>query len=183
MNKRIIIVPGGFQYVKNYGGYDGVDIWLKSSPKNLPTADYYIGHSGGVNFILSHYDSIHSGKFIFINPLIRKRNILSLLWNWIKFFFIEGIRRKKIVPINNWLYGFKLVLKLLKVDVFGIIQKIPKEKFFIIKGKNDVWFCDKKSAEMIRNSGIKLIEVDAGHDWNQNIAETVKKFIDNSNIN
>jgi len=44
MNK-VLIFPGSFQFVKNYGNYDGWDIWLKPYPEELPFADYYIGHS------------------------------------------------------------------------------------------------------------------------------------------
>ena len=178
---KILIFPGGFQAVKNYGNYEGVDIWLKSYSKEVPSADYYIGHSGGASFILSHHSSISNGRFILVNPLIRKRGILSLLWNWVRFFFVEGIKREKIVPISNWFYGLRLVSKLLKVDVFSIVQKIPRENLVIIRGKNDVWFCDEKSSEMIKKSGIKLIEVDAGHDWNKKIAETVKNLLSDFN--
>jgi len=43
--KKVLIFPGAFQTVKNYGNYDGLDIWLKSfSVKEIPSADYYIGH-------------------------------------------------------------------------------------------------------------------------------------------
>jgi len=181
MNK-ILIFPGAFQTVKNYGSYDGLDIWLKSfSQKGIPVADYYIGHSGGVNFILSHYDSIQKGKFIFINPLIKKRSIIVVIWNWLKFFFVEGIKRRKIVSVTNWLYCLKMVSRLLKVDVFGIIQKIPKENIVVIRGKNDNYFCDKESAEIIKSNNIKLIEVEAGHDWNEKIAQAVETCIAPSN--
>ncbi len=180
--KKVLIFPGAFQTVKNYGNYDGLDIWLKSSlTKDIPVADCYIGHSGGVNFILSHYDSIQKGKFIFINPLIKKRSIIVFFWNWLKFFFIEGIKRKKIVPISNWLYCIKMVLRLLKVEVFDIIQKIPKENIVIIRGKNDNYFCDEESVEIIKNNNIKLIEVEAGHDWNEKIAQVVETYIAYSN--
>jgi hypothetical protein len=180
--KKILIFPGTFQTIKNYGDYDGLDIWLKSSfIKDIPPADYYIGHSGGINFILSHYDSIQKGKFIFINPLIKKRSIIILLWNWLKFFFVESIKIRKVVPISNWLYCLKMVSRLLKIDVFGIIQKIPKENLVIIRGKNDNYFCDKESAEIIKSNNIKLIEIEAGHDWNEKIAQAVKTCIIPSN--
>ncbi len=175
---RVLIFPGAFQMVKNYGNYDGLDIWLKScSIKEIPAARYYVGHSGGVNFILSHYDAIRNGKFIFVNPLIKKRSLLVLFWEWIKFFFGEGIPLRKLVPINNWPYGLRQILALLKVDVFDIIQKIPQKDLVVIRGKDDHYFCDERSAEIIRNNGIKLVEVDAGHDWNENVARAVEGLI------
>ncbi|MDE2399531.1 MAG: hypothetical protein KGL67_00750 [Patescibacteria group bacterium] len=175
--KKALIFPGAFQYVKNYGGYDGLDIWLKSFPDELPVADYYIGHSGGVNFILSHYNSIKNGKFILVNPLIKKENFLFVLIRWFKFFFTEGISWRKVTPIRSWLFGIKRVLEILNIDVLDTIIKIPKENITIIRGKNDNYFCDKKSVEILKNKGFKVLEVDAGHDWNENIAKVVKSCI------
>jgi len=176
--KKVLIFPAAFQAVKNYGGYEGCDIWLKSfSRKNIPAADYYVGHSGGVNFILSNYDFLHGGKFIFINPQIEKKNIAVLFRNWIRFFFSEGIKKEKIVPIKNRGHGIKSVWKLLKVDVWKIIQKIPKGDLIIVRGVKDDYFRDKKSAEVIKNYGIKLVEVEAGHDWNDEIARAVRALV------
>lgn len=176
---KVVIIPGAFQYVKNYNGYNGVDIWLKSFPNELPVADYYIGHSGGVNFILTHYDSTQKGKFIFINPQIRKRNFLVLLVGWVEFFFLEGIKWKKITPISSWPFGIKRLLGLLKVDVFGIMLKMPQKDLIVVRGKNDNYFCDKESVKILKNNNFIVIEVEAGHDWNENIAETVNKIINN----
>ncbi|MDO8471179.1 MAG: hypothetical protein Q7S49_01035 [bacterium] len=180
MNTKVLIFPGGFQYVKNYLKYDGVDIWLKSSPQNIPIADYYIGHSAGASFILSNYDSIKDGTFILVNPLIRKRNIISFLWSWIKFFILEGVKKehrlKRLVPIRDWPYGFKKVLELIKVDVLDIVQRIPKENIVIVRGNKDYYFCDENSVELIKRNDIKLIEIDAGHDWNEKMEETINSL-------
>jgi hypothetical protein len=177
MNFKIIVFPGAFQYVKNYGNYDGLDIWLKNfQQKEISKPDCIVAHSAGVNFSLT-LKNPENCKFIFINPLIKKRNILSVLLSWIKFLFVEGVKMEKIAPINNWPYDFKLIFKLLKVDVFDFIKKIPKDKITIIRGKKDDFFCDKKASEIIKKEGINLIEVDAGHDWNQNIEEAVTKLL------
>ena len=180
MNKKALIFPGGFQYAENYTGYKGIDIWLKSASTKIPIVDFYIGHSAGASFILSNYNSIRSGKFIFINPLIRKRNVILFLWAWIKFFIFEGRKKKHklktLVPMHDWLFGFRKVLELIRVDVLDIIQRIPKDNIVIVRGKDDYYFCDKKSVEIIQQNGIKFIEVDAGHDWNEKIAETVKNL-------
>lgn len=176
--KKALVFPGAFQLVKNYGKFEGLDIWLKSdSEKNIAPADYYIGHSLGGNFLLSICGSQRKGKFILINPLIRKRNILSLIIAWIKFLLFEGIERRKIVPITNLFYAFRKAVRLLNVDVLGIIKNIPKEDLIIIRGKKDNYLCDGKSAEIIKNNKLQLIETDAGHDWNDKIAELVDGII------
>ncbi|MFA5936880.1 MAG: hypothetical protein WC822_03310 [Candidatus Paceibacterota bacterium] len=176
--QKVLIFPGAFQWVKNYGSYDGVDIWLKEkSGQEIPMADYLIGHSLGASFILSHYNSNSNCKFILINPLIKKRSTINSLLCWLKFLNLEGIRSEKKVPKENWLFGFIQAFKLLKVDILGAIQKIPKENVIIIRGKNDVFFCDEESVKIIKNNNITLIEVESGHDWNEKIAEAVNKFI------
>ncbi|KKT79278.1 MAG: hypothetical protein UW76_C0030G0014 [Parcubacteria group bacterium GW2011_GWF2_44_8b] len=78
--------------------------------------------------------------------------------------------------MHDWLFGFRKVLELIRVDVLDIIQRIPKDNIVIVRGKDDYYFCDKKSVEIIQQNGIKFIEVDAGHDWNEKIAETVKNL-------
>ncbi len=51
------------------------------------------------------------------------------------------------------------------------------ENLIIIRGKKDTYFCDGKSAEIIRNNKLQLIEIDAGHDWNDKIAELVDSIV------
>jgi hypothetical protein len=71
---KILLFPGAFQFLKNYGHYAGVDIWLKETqPRSLPFAGCYIGHSAGSVFTLSNCTLPTSAKFIFVNPLVKKR--------------------------------------------------------------------------------------------------------------
>ena len=181
MNKKsILVIPGAFQFVKNYGNYEGMDIWLKSNLKEkIPTSNYIIAHSAGAIFALTLSDHFQGRRFILINPPIKKRNILNLFLRWIKFLVLEGIKTEKVVPITNWIYGLKKLFKLLKIDTLEIIKKIPGDNLVIIRGKKDDFFCDKESAEVIKNNNINLIETDAGHDWNEKIAEVVANLISN----
>jgi hypothetical protein len=72
-NKKIIVIPGAFQYAKNYGGYAGIDIWLKDNKQTeISNPDYIIAHSFGINFILT-LKNLESCNFIFINPVIKKK--------------------------------------------------------------------------------------------------------------
>jgi hypothetical protein len=97
--------------------------------------------------------------------------------SWIKFFFSEGIAWRKIIPISSWPFGFKKLFEFLKVDAFEIMSKIPKENLIVIRGKNDNYFCDKKSVEILKNNGFTVMEVEAGHDWNENIAKAIASYI------
>lgn len=175
--KKILIFPGAFQKVIHYSGYEGVDIWMKGSlPREIPEAETYIGHSEGVNFILSRYETLPKAKFIFVNPLVRNRSLFVLFWHWIAFLLFEGIPKEKIVPLTNWAYAMEKAIGLLRIDVLEIIKKIPKEDIVVIRGTNDRYFCDSASGDLLRTAGIPFLEVDAGHDWNGNIGQAVDKI-------
>ena len=176
--ERALIFPGSFQSVKNYGGYRGVDIWLRSTPAGeIPPAACYIGHSGGASFVLSRYDSLRPGKLIFVNPFVKKRRIAVLIWDWLIFLAFEGVRMDKIVPVMDWPHGIKMLWRVLPIDTWAVMQKIPKEDIIVVRGRHDHYFCDDESAAMIRDAGIKLVEVDAGHDWNGTIARAVENCL------
>lgn len=172
--ENILVVPGTIQYAKNYGDYMGLDIWIEGANREVPSdAECFIGHSLGVSYILNSH--IESGKkFIFINPLVKKRNLLDLFLRWIRFHIFEGIKREKVVPVKYWAHTLKQVLKLLKVDVLGEMQKIPKEDVLVIRGLQDDFFCDKEDVEILKKNNFKVIEVEAGHDWNDNVAKAVE---------
>lgn len=169
------VLPGTIQSAQNYG-YDGLDIWMDKKIEKLPNAKIFIGHSLGVNFILK-YNINHDSRFIFINPLLKERCFFVHFMNWLKFLVFEGFSTKKAVPAKHWWHTLKQVLSLLKVDVLGEIKKIPPEKIIIIRGKYDNYFCDKKNIEILKACPIKFIEVEAGHDWNENIKNAVEDIL------
>ena len=104
---KITLFPGGFQLVKNYGGYKGVDIWMGQKFENeLRDSDYFIGHSGGASFAV-RYASNQTSKFILVNPLAKKRSLPNLFLRWLKFLVFEGIKREKIIPVRYWFYALK----------------------------------------------------------------------------
>lgn len=176
--KKIMLFPGGFQYVKNYG-YDGTDIWVgEKFTDEIKNADCFIGHSGGASFAV-RYAANRTSKFILVNPLVKRKNILFLFLRWLKYVFQEGLPKEKFIPMRYWPYAFRKVLESTKIDFLFSIKDVPKENIVIIRGKRDYFFCDKEAAEIIRKNGIKLIEVDAGHDWNETIAEEVRGIINN----
>jgi len=175
---KTLLFPGAFQAVKNYGNYEGVDIWLNPTPlEKFPSADCYVGHSAGSAFILVHCDSFADRRFIFINPLVKKRSVPSMSRAWIRYFLGEGIRWKRIISVSHWLHGLKLVRQLIDVDFQSAVEKISKGNLIVIRGKNDHWICDEASVDILKENKIHYIEVDAGHDWNENIAQAVKALL------
>ena len=173
-------MPGIGQSVNNYIDYNGLEIWMKTGLENeLDNTDYLIGHSLGASFALVHNKNPNC-KFILINPLIHKKNFVILVFRWIKFILFEGFKLKKVVPFKYWFYTFINIFNLVKVDVLSAIKKLPKDNIFIIRGKKDNFFCDNEAVEIMKENGFEFSEIDAGHDWNENIAETVKRYLKNN---
>lgn len=174
--KKITLFPGGFQSAKNYG-YPGVDIWTGEKFRdNLKGSDIFIGHSAGASFAL-RYAANQTSKYIFVNPLAERRNIFFLFLCWIRYAFQEGLPMRKFVPMKYWPGAFGKVMSLAKIDFLSAIKNIPKENITVIRGKKDYFFCDEQAAKIIQQNGIHLIEVDAGHDWNENIAEAARGMV------
>lgn len=171
-DKNIFLAPGTGQYVKNYGVDNGADIWLGKETVPTNTLHCFIGHSLGVNFLLSGTIDT-SCTFICINPLIKNRSLLSLFIRWIKFLLFEGIPKEKLVPIAYWPRNVKKSLQLLKKNVLQELQKFPKENVRIIRGTEDRYFCTEDDVALLKKHGFTVLEVHAGHDWNENIKNAV----------
>ena len=178
MKNKVVVIPGSFSLVSAYGGYDGIDIWLnkKLDKEKLKGADFIIAHSAGVNYLFTQ-PILNNQKIILINPLVKKINLISLLIRDVRFFIAEGIDRNKIIPLSSWIFASIKVLRLLKINVLENLRKLPKENVVIIRGTKDYYFCDSENANLIKNEGFILYEVDAGHNWNKNIAEVVNTLI------
>lgn len=175
-DRNIFLAPGTGQYVKNYGVDNGADIWLGKETLPTDTPQCFIGHSLGVSFLLSgNIDT--SCTLICINPLIKKRSLLSLFIRWIKFLLFEGIPKEKLVPVTYWPGNIKKALQLLKIDTLSELQKLPKENVCIIRGAGDVYFCTKDDVAMLKKCGFTVLEVNAGHDWNENIKNAVLNIL------
>ncbi len=102
---------------------------------------------------------------------------MSLFIRWIKFLLFEGIPKEKLVPVAYWPGNIKKALQLLKIDTLSELQKLPKENVCIIRGAGDVYFCTKDDVAMLKKYGFTVLEVNAGHDWNENIKNTVLNIL------
>jgi predicted alpha/beta hydrolase family esterase len=165
------------QAVKNYGHYDGLDIWTEKCRPHFHGADYFVAHSLGWIYVLRNFSNPRS-KYILVNPPLKTRNILSQFWKCIKFLIFEGIKMEKLVPFKFWLYALKKARHLLSCNGLAFIKNVPAKNIIIIRGKKDNFFCDDEAVTLIKEMGIRLIEVgDAGHDWNENISKMVQSLL------
>ena len=64
------------------------------------------------------------------------------------------------------------------MSIFPPLSKnSPRENVVIVRGKNDRWFCDEAAARILKEEKIRCVEVDAGHDWNENIAYAIRDIL------
>jgi hypothetical protein len=176
--RKALVFPGAFQMVKNYGDFPGTDIWLQRKDAHaINGVTHVIAHSLGAAEALRRYTSDKNIRFILVNPLLEKKNIFVFLWKWIKFILIEGIAREKIIPAKEWLYALKKTISLLKTDVLEELKKVPYDHVIITRGNHDFFFCTKQSAHAARKEGFRVIEADAGHDWNDNISQIIQDLL------
>lgn len=184
MKEKIIIIPGAFDLVKNYGGYPGIDIWMGESQEDeklLAQADWIFAASSGPNYVLSS-PALNKQKLIFLNPLVKKRTLFSLLIRCIRFMLSEKVGIERLISPSRWIYGLRKLYHIIKFDTLAALKKLPREQVMVIRGKNDRFFCDKESVEILKQEGIPFIEVEAGHIWNKNVADAVRNIIDTGNI-
>ena len=174
MQNKILIIPGFLTLKSSYGSYEGIDIWLKNNTnENISGFEWIVAHSGGVNYLFSKKIS-QSQKIILVNPIIKKQNLFSLFLKMFWFALDEGIDWQKIVPISNWYFGFKKILALLKINILEEILKLPKENIFIIRGKEDHYYCDEENLQIIKENNLNFLEVSAGHNLNENIKKAIE---------
>ncbi len=167
---------------KNFPQFENVlEIW-KENIKSSFDLDYdvIVAHSFGCHFTLLNREKIKGKKIILVNPVVIKRNIFVLLWQWIKLRLKEDMpsgHRRIINPLKI-IRGMKKALIFSRANTLSLLEEINNIDIVIIRGKNDLFFCDEKSAEFLRKIKIKLMEIDnVGHFWNEKIDEEIKKII------
>ena len=160
--------------LKLYKGDYNLDIKVGDLDENATHADYVMGLSLGALVVLQNTSRIN-GKIILINPALPKRNILIWFIHWVKFITTDGLffERQKFTknPIKfiATLFG---CIKLLNMNYSKQLASI-KDRLTIIRGKNDKYFCDDKAVEFINSKGIKLIEVEGGHNWSEEVEKAL----------
>ncbi len=182
--QKIIIIPGAYDLVKNYGGYSGIDIWLgenkEKNEQKLREAEWIFAASSGPNYVLAS-PAFKNQKLILLNPLVKKRGPFSMFVRCVRFMLAERLPMRKLIPSSRYVFALRRLYHLLQFDTLSALRKLPKDQFIIIRGKHDKFFCDDESVAIMKREGFRYIEVDAGHIWNQNVADAVKNILVNVN--
>ena len=165
-----------------YGDPSGVEIWKGDFDLNKKIeADYVIGHSAGANFALENRKRNKSGRIILVNPMFPQRNIFNWYFRLKKMHEEEGYnpRRERAKGFKNIFLGACNLINLLLRNPKKIFLEIPKEDVIVIRGKNDLYFCDNAAVDFVKNFDIKVIEVEgAGHNWCDKIQEEIDRLLE-----
>jgi len=54
---------------------------------------------------------------------------------------------------------------------------IKNDGITVIRGKNDKYFCDGLAIEFLKSKGIKIVEIDGGHNWNEEMEKMMNNLI------
>lgn len=160
---------------------DDSDFYLRTGKldeKSL-SANYVIGLSLGALVSLRCIENI-KGNIILINPLVPKRNIVVWFIRWVKYVMHEGFFLEiQKFTVNPMRYLSELVncVKLLNIDFSKTLGDVPKDKITVIRGKNDKFFCDDLAVNFLRSKNIEVVEVNAGHNWNEEIEKTLNNLL------
>ena len=183
MKNKIIFIPGWMDTVANRVDFPGLDIWLKDIDiEERIDAEYVVGHSAGANWALLNWEKNKNTKLILFGPGISQRTLFDWLIRLIKFWFTEGtkINRERIKTLRHPIRALSLIIKLLRIDLMKIIYSVPEKDIIIIRGKDDKYLFDEKTANELKSSGIRTIKLDGvGHNWHEKVDEEIKKIINN----
>lgn len=174
--KKILLLPGWMRSLKLSNDSNDLDIRIGKLGEEDIRADYVIGVSLGALVVLQNTNRI-KGKIILINPLLPKRSLVSWFINCVRHITAEGLLPERQKFTRNPIRFFSTLLsciELLGTDFSETLDEIPREKIVVIRGKNDRFYCDEKAVEFIKSRGIRLIEVDGGHNWSEAIEKALR---------
>lgn len=155
------------------------DLQLQFGQLNLPIAgeDVVIGMSLGALVVLR--ESAHiSSKIILINPPLPKRSISRWFLGLLHLIAAEN-------PFNNrqkftrnparWVIEIIKCIRLLSSDFDPVINRIPKNRLIVIRGRKDTSFADEAAVEYLRLKGVKVIEIESGHNWSEVLERSLQE--------
>ncbi len=175
-NEKIIFIPGWVDSGGLHGYKYSLDIWNKKIDLNKKlNVEFVIAHSAGSLAALYNWNIYQNFKIILINPVLIKNNIFN---RWAKSMIFEGVgfslERSKLLPYT--FIALYRVVKLFKVPVIEILNKIPKEDIFIIYGEKDKYLSNFELIDDFKKREFKIkIVKDFGHPYDEKIEKVIEE--------
>lgn len=180
-SKNVVYIPGWLDRGEIHGYQNSRDVWAKEQDAQLNSeTNYVIGHSIGAFIALDCWQKKKDIHSILVGPLVPQRNLLGWLWRWVKFILCEGtpLSPERLKTFLYIVQGTVKLVKLLRRDPLAILERVPKDHILIIRGKDDLFFCDEEAVRIFRERGIPTIEVaGAGHNWCPEIDTVIEEYL------
>ncbi|KKQ50934.1 MAG: hypothetical protein US70_C0028G0018 [Parcubacteria group bacterium GW2011_GWD2_38_11] len=179
IDKKIVYIPGWMDRAEYNGFPDGLDIWgSRIDYRKKIDAEVVVAHSLGCHFALLNWNEHKNTKLILVNPVLGKRDLGSWALAWLKFFLTEGRKytsQKRMALFFHFFLKIGLSLEMMRKDVKLILSFVPKENLVVIRGREDLYFCNSNDCKFFVENGIRVVEIDEmGHVWKK---EKIEKFI------
>lgn len=163
MTNTTLFVPGWFDRGAYYNYSNSADIWHKEIA-NTQKPETVIAHSLGALWALKEFGLDNELKFIFINPVLQKKNIFC---RWFRYIIFEGAPKHlfSLKNLKHFIPAIKMANSLFKLPVQDILSQIPKDRLLIIYGENDKYLFDK---ELLVNFSLREIK-GRGHNYSNDL--------------
>lgn len=180
MKKKILYIPGWMDRMVFHGCAPEIDIWSPHLRMNETLdADVIVAYSLGCVFALSQWNPEQNKKIILINPPFKKKPFHYWMWQWIKFFFGEGVQ------IDKQRLRLALYLPLGIFKAYRLFQKDFSESLkavapccTVIRGSHDCYFCDRDVVKELQKHKIPVMELNGvGHEWDDTFLDVIKSLL------
>ena len=174
--KKILLLPGWMESLQLYEDHKDFHVCIGKLDDACSSTDCVVGLSLGALIALKNIKYI-KGKIILINPPIPRRTIFTWFVRWLNYVLHEGLfLERQSFTKNPIRYSRELIhcIQLLRTDFSDVFDNPQlKETLVVIRGKSDNYFCDEKAVNFLRSKNITIIEVDGGHNWNQEVEKAL----------
>lgn len=179
--KKTLVLPPWMNTIKFYNT-DVHDFHVSSGvlEEVSYSDDCVVGVSLGCSAILERVAYV-KGNIVLINPLVPRKSLFLLVVQWSSY-ILGGlfVERQKFTLNPLMLIGaLRRAYVLLTTDFSDVLDIVPKDRLVVIRNKEDAFFCDTESVLYLRAKGVRVIEVEGGHNWDTYTEDEMNRQIRN----
>ena len=119
------------------------------------------------------------GKVILINPPLLQKSFFAWFVCWLRYLRNEGLfweRQKFTLNPIKFFHELLKCIKLLRINFSDTLDDVSKDKITVIRGREDLFFCDQGTVMFLHLKNIKIIEYKGGHNLCEEMEETMNRL-------
>jgi len=173
---RYLLLPGWMESLQLYEDQKDLHVCIGKLDGECTSSDCVVGLSLGALSVLKNIKQI-KGKIILVNPPLPRRNIVRWFVQWFDYVTHEGLFLERQTFTKNPIRfgkGLLQCIQLLTTDFSQIFDDpIQNKNITVVRGKSDRYFCDERAVRFLHSKGIAIIEIESGHNWNEEIEKRI----------